>query len=627
MRRICAVLAVAAVALLGQEGVGAATPRPAGRAVAQLRIDQAGYLRHETKIAILMTSRPAAGARYFVRRDGRTVISGHVPHADRGAWNATYRHTYAVRFSRLHTRGSYRLVVQSTPRVARTIRIRTMRSLYRRVLVAGVHFDQVQRDGPDVIAGSLDRKPSHLHDAHAIVYRTPHFNADDAITDPKLYRIGGPTDVAGGWFDAGDFPKFTHTAAFATIILLNAQRELGAAAPRSLVREGRYGLAWLRKMWHGRTKTMLLQVGIGEGTTNGKWIGDHDIWRLPQVDDSDSAPADTYAASHRPVFRAGPPGSPISPNLAGRVAAAFALAAQVEPHRRAVRDYHRAVAILRLADTASPPHPLTTVLPNDFYPESTWRDDMELGTAEAALAAQRLHRPARHWMVSSARFARRYLNNGSTDTFNLYDTSALADVALVHAMKGRRVTGLPIRRHGLVAALASQLRGAAKHAKSDPFHTSGDIDEFDVDSHTFGVVASAGWYHQLTGRTTFDKLAAEDRDWLFGTNAWGESFMVGIGTKYPDCMQHQVANLSGSTDGSPPIALGAVVNGPNSKDLFQGGLGGDMEGMRPCAVHGLKRFDGHGSRFIDDVRSWQTDEPALDMTGTAIAAAAAQLNR
>ena len=37
------------------------------------------------------------------------------------------------------------------------------------------------------------------------------------------------------------------------------------------------------------------------------------------------------------------------------------------------------------------------------------------------------------------------------------------------------------------------------------------------------------------------------------------------------------------------------------------------------------RYDGSGSVYLDDVRSWQTDEPALDMTGAAIIAAAAQL--
>jgi hypothetical protein len=92
-------------------------------------------------------------------------------------------------------------------------------------------------------------------------------------------------------------------------------------------------------------------------------------------------------------------------------------------------------------------------------------------------------------------------------------------------------------------------------------------------------------------------------------------------------MQHQVANLSGSLDGSPPIDVGAVVNGPNGKGNFEGGLGGFQDGMRHCAITTYKAFDGHGSRYVDDVRAWQTDEPAIDMTGAAIAAAAAQLTR
>jgi hypothetical protein len=551
-----------------------------------------------------------------------------VPAADRGAWNRTYRHTYAIGFTSVHRSGRYRLVVHSVPRVAATIRIRVLPRLYRHVLLDGVRFYEVQRDGRQVLAGPLHRQPAHLHDASATVYRRPHFNPNtDEITDPTLHRVGGPVNVAGGWYDAGDYLKFTHTAAFADDVLFSAVRELGRSAPRNLVREAFYGLRWLRKMWHGRTKTLLLQVGIGNGTANGRYLGDHDLWRLPQVDDRNHRPRDRFAAAHRPVFRAASPGHPISPNLAGRVAAAFALAAQLEPHRRALTDYRRAVAILRLANTAAPPHPLTTALPNDFYPESTWRDDMELGTAEAALAAERLHRPYRHWLTSSARFARGYFRHGRGDTFNLYDVSALAHTDLAEAMRGRAHGTLAVSRRALIADLARQLRGAARAARHDPFHAAGNVDEFDVDSHTFGIIATAGWYHRLTGRTTFDRLASEERDWLFGVNAWGTSFMVGVGTRFPHCMQHQLANLSGSLDGSAPLDVGAVVNGPNSAGLFAGGLGGFQDGMRHCVVHGLHRFDGHGSRYLDDVRSWQTDEPALDMTGTAIAAAAAQVTR
>jgi len=50
--------------------------------------------------------------------------------------------------------------------------------------------------------------------------------------------------------------------------------------------------------------------------------------------------------------------------------------------------------------------------------------------------------------------------------------------------------------------------------------------------------------------------------------------MVGEGSTFPDCMQHQVANLSGNLHGiGPALDAGAVVNGPNDNSNFDGGLG------------------------------------------------------
>ena len=81
-------------------------------------------------------------------------------------------------------------------------------------------------------------------------------------------------------------------------------------------------------MWNERTRTLYLQVGTGEA--NNYYFGDHDIWRLPQADDRYHGADPRYQyIRHPPVFRAGPPGAPISPNLAGRLAADFALCYRV----------------------------------------------------------------------------------------------------------------------------------------------------------------------------------------------------------------------------------------------------------------------------------------------------------
>ena len=94
-------------------------------------------------------------------------------------------------------------------------------------------------------------------------------------------------------------------------------------------------------------------MGIGSG--NDEHVGDHDIWRLPQDDDTYGGTDPLYRyIRNRPVFRAGPAGSPISPNLAGRDSAALALCYQVFHRTHPVfagRCLRAARHIFALADT------------------------------------------------------------------------------------------------------------------------------------------------------------------------------------------------------------------------------------------------------------------------------------
>ena len=622
-----------AAALIPFIGAPAAHSAPAVQAF--IRADQVGYLVHDAKHAYLMTSAPVSGESFRVlNAAGHAVRHGAVSAASRRRWNAAFPAVYDITFSGLAKPGRYTIAV-SGPAQARSWSFRVERAgaMYRTILRQGVRFDQVQRDGAQVIRGVLDRKRAHLHDRAATVYAWPHFRrGSDVITDRRLSPLGGPVDVEGGWADAGDYLKFTHSSAYNDVVLFASARDLGGSAPPALLREARHGLAWLRKMWDGKTRTLYIQVGIGSGNAAGTFFGDHDYWRLPQADDHKTGRAARFVA-HRPVFEAAAPGHRISPNLVGRVSAAFALAAQVDAARHATtaarREMHEATSLYAMAATAHPPTPLTTALPHAFYPESSWHDDMELGATEIALAARRLHLPAGRYLADAARWAKAYIAHDTGDTFNLYDTSALAHTDLVRALaRAGNPTGLGVDRRVLLDDLRRQIRTGMARAHSDPFRAAGDYAEFDVDSHTFGLIATVGWYRRLTGRHRFDAFATEQRNWLFGANAWGASFMVGEGHRFPHCMQHQVANLRGSTSGRPPLDVGAVVNGPNGRSVFSGGLGGYQDGMVHCPPGGNNQFapfDGRRSRFVDDVRSWMSDEPALDMTAGAVAAAAANL--
>ena len=606
-------------------GVVAAGPSGAAAAATQVRVDQVGYLPNEAKHAYVLAPKTVQSATFTVAdQSGHTALSGQVATTNRGKWNTAYAGVYDITFSALTTSGRYRITVAGgVSATSPWFDVASANALYGKLLGDGVTFDQVQRDGSDVIAGALHRQASHLNDASATVYATPHFQSDsDVITDADLKKIGGPVDVSGGWFDAGDYLKFTHTAAYNDVLLYASARAVGNS---TALAEARFGTDWLTKMWDAKSKTLYLQVGIGSGNAAGTFAGDHDLWRRPQADDGDTDSADRYAAAHRPVFEAAAPGKPISPNLAGRVAAAFALAEQADSASNSTRarsELTQATSLYAMAATASPPNPLVTALPNAFYPEDTWRDDMELGAAEIALASQQLGADAAPYLADASKWAKAYIGNDTGDTFNLYDTSALAHTDLVHALDAAHDTsGL---RTTLINDLERQLNGAAQRAAADPFNAGVDYADFDVDSHTLGLIATAGWYHALTGSSQFDEFAAEQRGWVLGANAWGVSFTVGEGSTFPHCIQHQVANLDGTTNGQSPLAVGAVVNGPNGSDQFDGGLGDFQDGMVHCSVS-YSAFDGHSSRFVDDVRSWQTDEPALDMTGAAIIAASSQM--
>jgi endoglucanase len=625
------VAALVAGLTLGAVPAGVARTSATDAVPGVVRVNQQGYLPSEPKQARLMMRAPVHDATFRVVDDSDAVVlAGRVPRHTTGSWSHRYPAVYRLDLGGLHTDGRYRVEVDGDA-TARSpwFRVSGSSDVFGALLRAGVAFDQNQRDGSGVLPGPLDRQPSHLNDAHARLYRWPRMErGSDLILDRHLHRTGGTVDVSGGWFDAGDYLKFTHSTAYNDVLLFSSARLLGDRTPPELLAEARHGLRWLSKMWRAKHRDLLIQVGIGSGNRAGTFRGDHDLWRLPEADDGDSRHADRFV-SHRPVFRAAPPGHRISPNLVGRVSAAFALAAQQDAATRPVRsagELEQARLLYARAATAHPPHPLVTALPHAFYPESSWRDDMQLGAAEIALAAHALGQPAGRYLHDSAHWARGVIDGHDTDTLNLYDTSALADASLTEGLRSIPHGRLAVHTRDLIGHLRGQIERGRRHARHDPFGAAESVAEFDANSHTYGLIASVALYDRLTTSHRFRGFASLERTWLLGGDPWGVTSMVGIGQRFPLCMQHQVANLSGTLDGSPPLDVGAVVNGPNGRDNFEGGLGGFQDGMRHCAAsQRLQRFDGHGGRYVDDVRAWQTDEPALDMTGAAIIAAAAEL--
>jgi hypothetical protein len=83
-----------------------------------------------------------------------------------------------------------------------------------------------------------------------------------------------------------------------------------------------------------------------------------------------------------------------------------------------------------------------------------------------------------------------------------------------------------------------------------------------------------------------------------------------------------VANIVGSLDGSPPVLAGAVVEGPTDEHSS-----GTLPGVRRCPPGGGDTFAHFNSRALykDNVQSFTTKEPAIDLTASSMLALSWQM--
>jgi len=641
MRRGCrGIAAVVGCGLAVGAGAGAparalAGPAPAG----ELRVNQVGYAMYEAKVAVLMTARPAGRSRVAVTGpSGRTVLRVRVGH-DRGGWNREFRHVYSVEFSALRRPGRYRLRIGQGrgAAVSPTFVVGSPRALYEQLAANTLSFFRTQRDGPGVPPGPLGRLPSHLADLAAAVDRPPAYDRAGVVV--PLRPAGGPEDVSGGWFDAGDYLKFVETASFADVAIeVSALRHPAPSVAPAATAEARWGTDWLLKMFHQDTGALDGQVGIGDGRGDAV-LGDHDLWRLPQADDRlrvrPGSPE--YLDRYRPVLRFSDPGQPISPNLAGRLAAAFGLCSQLFRSTDPGYADRCLLAGQTVFDRArlTGLHGLQTTDPFAYYPEGPWRDDMGLGASELYLATAQdpglrgLPHPAPAFYLQPATaYAADEMTSGEggADSFTLYQVAPLLDseISRVLADDERRHPGdtdnYAVQEPNVRADLAGQLTALERLAAHDPFGLADLNGHSDSVAHALGVAATAGFYDKLTGTRRFARLASTERAWVLGTNAWGSSFVIGAGSTFPHCPQHQVANLAGSLSGHGRILLGGTVDGPTDASALSLGL---PDGHRTCPSRragSFARFDGRGAGYLDSALSSASSEPSDDLAALALLA-------
>ena len=295
-------------------------PRSSGAATTaapQVRVDQIGYPSTSAKTAYLMSAAPCSGSTFSVRTTGGTLVYTGTAGSSQGKWNAKYKYVCPLSFDAVSGPGTYTVVAGSgTTANSPVFSIAPASSLWTTGLANSVSFYEAEQDGADYVPSALRTAPAHLNDATAAAYLTPTMNQSGGFRG-DLTPTGATVDASGGWWDAGDYLKFVQTTSYTVDMLGVGVRsfahQMGAGAGGAdMTAEFRFGVDWLEHMWDDPGRTLYYQVGIATG--NASTLGDHDVWRLPQADDTygGTNPTTRYIR-HRPVLEAGPPGDADQP--------------------------------------------------------------------------------------------------------------------------------------------------------------------------------------------------------------------------------------------------------------------------------------------------------------------------
>ncbi len=421
----------------------------------------------------------------MVRAGSCTVAASGVAPEDLGSWSKRYGWVWAARFTRVRAPGRYRFGILGDASAASPwFTIGAAAQLYARPLANALYFYENERDGPDFIHTALRSAPGHLNDLSAMTYRSPPVDGNGNFKGSLAkYATGVRINASGGWFDAGDYLHFVETTSYSRghpaaghRLVPGADGLRGRGSPARIRRHGLHRRGPVRAGLPAADVAPADQDAVLPGRhRRGEQLLHRGPRHLAAAPGRRSLPGLESARRLHPA-PAGVPGRearrPDQPEP-GRLAADFALCYQVFRHS----DPGYAANCLREAETVyaqAGTHwkgQLLTALPWDFYPETSWRDDMMLGATELARALQEAGHPAGLPAGLPVRSAATYLRDAAgwasawvhskqalSDTLNLYDVSALADYELDLALARQPVRGLAITRAQLLANLRGQIQ-------------------------------------------------------------------------------------------------------------------------------------------------------------------------
>ncbi len=537
---------------------------------AGMHVDQVGYLTGYDKTAMVTDS----GADEFSIVDAKTnqvVFSGKLSAAKTD--ELSEENLRRADFTSLNTPGTYKLKVGNRESYAFVIgdnvyaipNVQTWRSF------------TLSRSGTplnDKGVTDLQINMGHAQDKEAKVY----------FTD-KLNQKGDKVDVSGGWYDAGDYGKYTTTGAIAAAELLLAYEAhpdhftkgqllfpAGAQSDKQLpdaLSEVKYELDFLKKMMRRDGSTFHKVAGA-------QWPG---FDKSPDTDTQERFLYSTCTAS------------------TAMYGASLAIGARV--YKDLDKDY--AQSLQQDADKVWAYLAKT--------PESIYRVDegQESGSGpynDTNDIQERLWMAAEMMRTTGDKRYEDYLKAHKVDFlqapgfFTWDNTLALAQFAYGMAKGADQNFQADVKKVYLAHAdkIVSKI-------KNDGFGCALAQEEYTWAS-TKNALTQGDMLlmaYQLQPKAEYEEGALSQIHYMFGRNSLDKSFLTGMGSNPPEHPHNRIHESTGA------YVPGLLVGGPNH---IKGGDPDQTKYLEENKVPVAKSY-------LDVLTSWSTNEYAIDYTGTA----------
>lgn len=561
---------------------------------AYIRANQLGYLAGDAKVAVAFAKQPITGEFQVIdAANQQAAHTGSLRSATGDPWGQ-FKQYYELDFSPLKKPGRYFIQLADGTKSREFTIGDTSYGNYQDDLLV---FMRQQRCGYNPYLDMV----CHQRDGRTAYGPLP---------------AGSFVDASGGWHDAGDQLKYLITSSNATARMLLAYElapqkfgdrvdELGRPLPNGIadvLDEAKWGLDWLHKL-HPHPTHLYHQVADDR---------DHTGWKYPDQDNSDYGWGPN---SYRVVYFADGKPQGLSKhkseatgvaNLAGRCAAAMALAARI--WREDVGDPVFADKCLRAAQELYQLGKQSEGYQqgNSFaapyrYMENTWADDMEWGAAELFKSTG-----DRAYLDDAVKYAEligatSWMPHDKVGHYEFYPFLNVGHFALyphVDTEVQKKLAGY--YRAGIEACVA---RG-----KRNPFGIGVPF-VWCSNNLTAALVTQILLYEQMTGDTQYHEFMLAQRDWLLGRNPWGTTMFTGIprSGEYPEDVHTCIWQLTRQ------MVPGGLVDGPVYTSVYESLLGIALKNADEFAD-----FQNEHVVYHDDIGDYSTNEPTMDGTADAI---------